>query len=241
MFKVVPDHAIVAADSKASRKCGMNGKRIVNYDKCKILTFDNQYVFAFSGYSARFSPRCETNRTLWNVNDITKALYRKSHVGTTEVFAHEWGDKMLAVLAEDAKIAPPLMNHGLILFGLFVGAAHGEMIGEMVTLRLGQDGHAHADYSTVPFGDNPNDAGYGDVVAEFMANKTPRAKLWHGQIDKLAPDDRIIAITKLVREFDTSGEVGGPIDSVRMTPYGVEWLSAKPKCGPQRTTKPKQH
>jgi hypothetical protein len=244
VFKVLPDHAVIAADSKTTRLCGQ--KTIVGYDVCKILTFENHYVFAAAGYTGRIVPDdCESGRKLWNVRDITKDVYRDGSVPTTDAFAHKWGDKMLEILREDSKISPPRSRNRLIVSGLFIGASNGNLVGEMVHIMQGQHGVVEAHYEQVPYGDRPNTAGFGAVVAEFMANTSQRAKLWHSQIDKLSLDDQIIALAKLVKAEDTSGEVGGPIDSVRMTPFGVQWISHKPMCGPRAAEKPegtpKQH
>jgi hypothetical protein len=69
------------------------------------------------------------------------------------------------------------------------------------------------------------------VINEFIANQTARAKTWHPRIDKLGPDDQIVALAKLEREFDKSGTIGGQIDSIRITTSGLKWLAVKKDCG----------
>jgi hypothetical protein len=110
---------------------------------------------------------------------------------------------------------------------------------EMVSFQLDRDGHARPQLFVIHPSDQPDDAGEDRVLIEFEDNKTPRAKLWHRRIDKLKPDDQIAALAKLVEDFEVSAGVGGPIDSVRITPFGVQWLSAKPECGPH-PTKPRK-
>jgi hypothetical protein len=55
VYRLSPDHAVIAGDSRTSRTCPPK-QEIVSDEKCKILAFDNKYVFAASGYEARFEP-----------------------------------------------------------------------------------------------------------------------------------------------------------------------------------------
>jgi hypothetical protein len=57
-----------------------------------------------------------------------------------------------------------------------------------------------------------------------------RAKIWHRRIDKVDLDAQIVALAKLEKDNDTSGTVGGPIDSIRLTPSGINWLAVKKQC-----------
>jgi hypothetical protein len=233
VFRVMHDHVIVAADSKATSS-GVEQKSEAVYNVCKILTFDNQYIFAYTGYSAR-RPFGKSASTSWNVRDITRRLYQQGSISSTDDFARKWAAKMKAVLVYDSKISPPSSHNGLVLFGLFVGVSNGNISTVAIQFELGQDGQIRTKHRQI--GSGLDAAGEADIFIEFQANKTRRANLWHSRIDKLGPDDQVIALAKLVRQFDTSGHVGGPIDSVRITPYGMQWLSVKPKCGPSPQAK----
>ncbi|MGA2345821.1 MAG: hypothetical protein ABSF93_07425 [Candidatus Sulfotelmatobacter sp.] len=238
VWRIFPDHAVIAADSKVSHTCPGVTNPIVGYDVCKILTFDDQYVFAATGYTGRFDP-CQSSRRLWDVRQLTTQLYQEGKISTTDDFARKWATKMNAVLSEDARISPPSHHNGLVLGGLFIGISKGQLSTEMVSFQLDRDGHARPQLFVIHPSDQPDDAGEDRVLIEFEDNKTPRAKLWHRRIDKLKPDDQIAALAKLVEDFEVSAGVGGPIDSVRITPFGVQWLSAKPECGPH-PTKPRK-
>jgi hypothetical protein len=72
--------------------------------------------------------------------------------------------------------------------------------------------------------------GQGAVILEFNAGQTERSKTWHHQLDKLDPDQRVVALAKLTEQFDSSGMVGGPIDSILLTKSGARWLYVKPDC-----------
>jgi hypothetical protein len=229
VFRLSPDHAVIAGDSRTVRMCPPK-QRIVSQDVCKVLAFENKYAFAAVGYTARFDP-CTSNHTLWNVRDITKKLYRDGNISSVDDFARKWGSKMHDVLIDDSKISPPSANgpNKVVLGGLFVGNVGHQVTAKMILFRLpGKDLQA----SVITF--NPstgfNDFGHADAIIEFEANQTARAKIWHRRLDKLGPDDQILALAKLQRDNDTSGTVGGKIDSVRITPSEINWLTVKKEC-----------
>jgi hypothetical protein len=230
VVRVLPDHAVVAADSKVIFPGP--GKPIPRYDICKILTFDNKYVFAAVGYTARYDPNhFRSGGTVWNVRDITKQLYQQGNVFGVDDFARQWAKKMLVVLSEDSKISAPLKSpDGIILVGFFISSSNGLTSGDVVVFRLKADGSIAARMTPAVASEQPQTAGDDDVILEFEANKTPRAKDWHSRIDKMESDDQIMALAKLEKQFDTSGAVGGPIDAVRITAKGIEWLDEKPSC-----------
>jgi hypothetical protein len=230
VFRLLSERAVIAADSKTNRRCPGVKNPIVCYGVCKILAFDNKYIFAASGYSGRFDS-CQSSHTLWNIRDITKNLYRDGRITGVDDFAQKWSAKMLSVLSEDAKISPPRTGpEGQIVIGIFMGVSEGKVTGRGVLFQFEADRHIHVYPHPLVASERPQDMGYDDPLLEFQANKTARAKVWHRRIDKLAPDDQIIALAKLDRDFDKSGEVGGQIDAIRITAKGVEWLAGKPAC-----------
>jgi hypothetical protein len=233
VFRALPDHAIVAADSKSVRTCPPNN-RIVVRDVCKILTFDNRFVFAASGYYGRHDP-CESNDTLWNVGDITKHLYQNDSISSVDDFATKWAKKMGSVLWDDSKISPPAMGpRGIILAAVFLGFSGSRIDARDVVLTPGKQGGVHADVGIIILNGERNFAGEGEVIEEFSASQSRRAKQWHARIDKLGPDEQIVALARLTKQFDTSGTVGGAIDAIRVTPLGIKWLLVKPECDIRR-------
>jgi len=203
---------------------------IVSENICKVLRFDDKYVFAASGYTARFDP-CSSSHTLWNVREITKGVYRDGNISSVDDFASKWGTKMKSVLDDDSKISPPSRGSGgTVVAGLFVGHFDLRMIAKVVFLRITNRG-LQVSIDDAPLNQKINAMGEDDVINEFLANNTDRAKIWHHRIDNLASDSQVAALAKLTAEFDPTRHVGGKIDSIRITPSGINWLSVKKQCG----------
>jgi hypothetical protein len=119
VYRLSSDHAVIAGDSRTSRTCPPKHE-IVSDEKCKILAFGNKYVFAASGYEAKFEP-CASDHTLWNVNEVTKGLYLDGDISSVDDFARKWRRKMADVLIQDSKISPiPRHGHGGSFLGLFL-------------------------------------------------------------------------------------------------------------------------
>jgi hypothetical protein len=204
--------------------------KIVSEDRCKILAFDSKYVFAASGYFGRFDP-CTSNHSSWNVREITESLYRDGDISSVDDFARKWRRKMADVLTQDSKISPlPRHGHGGLVLGvLFVGNSDHKVTAEMVIFQITNKALQSSLLILNP--DNKfQDIGVDDMLTEFDTDKTARAKVWHHRIDKLESDAQIAALAKLVRDNDTSGMVGGEIDSVRITPSEIKWLAVKKQC-----------
>jgi hypothetical protein len=224
-FRLTPERAIVAADSRTVLHGCSSG---VNDNVCKVATFDNKLVFAASGYSGRF--KCGSD-SAWNVRDITKKFYRQEGVPALDPFVTAWARMMANVLSEDSKISPPVSHGGIILGAVFILVdARGQVKADSVRFSPSSDGDIHVDIGHVIPNGGDNMMGQGAVILEFNAGQTERSKQWHRQIDKLDPDQRVVALAKLTEQFDSSGMVGGPIDSILLTKSGVRWLSVKPDC-----------
>ena len=69
VIRASPDHAVVAADSRASR-LDMRRGEIVDDHKCKLLSFGDRLVFVASGYDARFTR--DNSKLLWSTFDEAK-------------------------------------------------------------------------------------------------------------------------------------------------------------------------
>jgi hypothetical protein len=219
VFRITTDHAFVAADSLASRTCRPPLKPIIRKNTCKILAFDNKFLFVGVGYDARFDP-CQSDTPVWSVQQVAKDVFKKAGVSDTHDFASKWKRAMEEVFKQDAPAGTPL-------YGLFIGAESHKITGYYVIFR--PPGVIDA-FEEVPANGEHQYKGVGDVIREFDLEKTKRAKEWHQRIDKLSPDDQITALVKLAEEYDTSGTIGGDIDSVRLTTGGVKWLTVKKEC-----------
>jgi hypothetical protein len=162
---------------------------------------------------------------LWNVNEVTKSLYRDGNISGVEDFARKWGFRMFDVFTEDSKISQP--SNGIV--GIFVGNVDHQISAKMIMLRITEKGMQPTMYPLIP--DNKvSYFGYANRLIEFDANQTRRAKIWHRRLDQLDPDAQIVALAKLQRDNDDSGTVGGKIDSIRIDSSGVRWSAVKKEC-----------
>jgi len=225
VFRITPVEAIVAADSLS--RDTEKGATKKTHNVCKILVFDDKYIFTASGYSGR-----PYGRAQWNLHELTKEIYRTGSISGTHDFADKWTSKMQEILVRDSKISPPPLHRGnTILAAIFIGI-EGDMIDARARIfHRSQAGPPSVESLAVTPDGEDTAMGEGDIILEFKANQTARAKRWHKRIDMLTPEARMIALVKLVEDFNHSGGVGGEIDSVRISKLkGVEWLTRKRKC-----------
>jgi hypothetical protein len=165
------------------------------------------------------------------VRDVTKKFYHEKGVPALDEFVTAWATMMGNVLSEDSKISPPVSHGGIILGAVFILVdATGQVKADSVLFSPSSSGDIHVDIGHVTPNGSDSMMGRGAVILEFNAGKTERSKTWHQQIDKLDPDQRVVALAKLTEQFDSSGMVGGPIDSILLTRSGTRWLSVKPDC-----------
>ena len=226
MFRQTPERAVVAADSRTV----LNGcSAAINDNVCKVEAFDNKLVFAASGYTGRY--KCGSPGSAWNVRDLTRKFYQEKGVPALDEFVMAWARMMSDVLSEDSKISPPPSHGGTILGAVFILVDEkGQIKADSVRFSPLSGSDFHVDIGHVIPDGSVNVIGMGAVILEFNAGQTERSKQWHHQIDKLDPDQRVVALAKLTEQFDSSGIVGGPIDSILLTKSGARWLSVKPGC-----------
>jgi hypothetical protein len=225
VFRVTPVEAIVAADSLERET--YKGKTVKTHSVCKILVFDNKYIFAASGYSGR-----HFGRSPWDLSQITKEMYRTGNISSTGDFANLWTSKMHTILIRDYKIFPPPVHEGnTILSAIFIGIKGNEIDARSRIFHSENSGHPSLEAQVITANGEDTAMGEDNIILEFKANKTTRAGQWRERIDMLTPEVRMVALVKLVEEFNHSGGVGGNIDSVRIsTLKQVEWLTGKRKC-----------
>jgi hypothetical protein len=82
----------------------------------------------------------------------------------------------------------------------------------------------------LPLDGTPEGAGEADILVEFNANTTARAKQWHATMDGYSPERKIQALAQLIRQLDKTGHVGGNIDMAVLTDRGIRWVSTKKQC-----------
>jgi len=223
VFRFTTDEFIIAADSKVIAKFPTH-EAVVSQDVCKIFTFDNKYIFAAGGYLGRGN--------YWDIYDEMKILYRSGTIASISDFASKWAKKMQSILTEDAKVSsPPLGNGGVVLTALFAGIERGKIQTQAVQFEM-SNGKYQTPYMAPILPDGRYNAiGEITVFSELEAHQTQRARVWQKRIAALEPEKRVVAIAKLVRDYDLGGKVGGHIDSARITPFkGAEWMSVKPSC-----------
>src|SRR5580692_10841534 len=229
VYRVTAANVVIAPDSRA-----IIGKRhrvqILN-NVCKIKTFDHKYVFTSTGHAVGFD--CASNAKLWDVRDIAAQVYR-SGVSNADDFMQKWTERMQPLLEGAAKKCRVLTGPGgFVATALFVGGSDRELTARAVTVGFqgGGKGIFKATAQPIEVAGQPHAIGHFDVVKEFQGNQTPRAKHWHKRIDGLQPDAQIAALAQLAKKLDDTGEVGGPIDAIRITSgKPADWLSVKPDC-----------
>jgi len=138
---------------------------------------------------------------------------------------------MLYTLKQDAKISPPMQGDGgIVVRAIFLGFNEDRRLSED-EVWIWQTGTGLK--PEFKYGDRSGNIvvfGQPTVYEEFTASHSNRARQWHTQLDKLSLDKKVTALAELTRDFDTSKEVGGPIDTVKLTATGVHWATVKPQC-----------
>jgi hypothetical protein len=231
IFSLTQDKAIVAADSRES-----NGQGVVVTDQgCKLVALDNKAIFTFSG--TRFCEIKDPIRGNWDAQGAAISVYKNLASQTNRVrgndFIHAWDKEMLGHMNFrlcTSHIGP----HGEVLTGLFFdldASNRIEAYAEIVSLHGSQ---ITTDIQGLALDGLAMGSGWTDILDEFLATATPRAKAWHKRIDNYSPERRVQALGQLTREFDTSGSVGGNIDMASLTARGIEWVSTKKHCQQQQ-------
>ena len=116
------------------------------------------------------------------------------------------------------------------MVAIFVSSSKVGISADSVIIRFRPNGRLEASRGNLLANGQQSDMGNGAIIKEFNANQTKRAKVWHSKIDKLGADGEVSALAKLTEEINPSGDVGGPIDTVRVGLSGIKWLSVKSQC-----------
>lgn len=232
VLEVTPQFAAIATDSMNTRTCDPPQKPVVTYDVCKVLAFDNSYIFAASGTYDR-PESCTSTHTDWSVRTVATDLYKNGNVSGVYDFASKWAVKMVDIFTIEAK-RPPLPPRGLdggVSAAYFVGASQGRITAYLAIIRDPEGkGRYSLDVKEVIADGLINSIGSSGVVAEYLANKTKRSKLWHKNIDGLPPDKQVIEAVKLVERYGPKDKVGGEVDAVTMDSFSMEWKHRKKAC-----------
>jgi hypothetical protein len=215
VFTLSPREAVVAADSNLSDAAT---KRVVANDICKILVFDNKYIFAAAGYAGPFGNV--------HIDTVTKEVYRKGPIISSADFANRWISAVIPLLES---YPPHRESTDPTLSAVFIGIEHGQIVAHYVPIVM-VGGRVIPIKAMIPPQGVPFGMGHPFVANEFFENRTSRAKRWHKQIDGLALRGKTMAILNLTLKLDKTGTLGGAIDSVRATPSGISWLSLKKNC-----------
>ena len=233
ILSLTHDKAIVAADSRSLYGEGLG---IATDKTCKLLAFRDEAIFTFSGTRV-----CKDNdaklKMGWDAQEVASSVYKslasqKSRVGGSD-FIHAWDKEMLRRM-NFKFCAPHPGPHGEVLTGLFFDLDSSNNIEgyfDEVTLQ-----NSIVKTNIGPLAPNglPMGSGWTNILDEYLADKTPRAKSWHKKIDNYSSEQKIEALGQLTRKFDTSGHVGGNIDMAVLTARGIQWVSTKKECQVQQ-------
>ena len=131
---------------------------------------------------------------------------------------------------------------------LFAEFDHGSplMVSGDITYSIGTNGEVETFFLFHPWTTSPVAIHLGDyeLADELFSRQTPRAVAWANslQVRKDDPDGIAVRTIEAIRfsienhpAIDvgngmTLRPIGGPIDAVRLSPKGIEWLQRKPNC-----------
>ncbi len=235
--------AIIAADSRE-----IIGS-VPRDDACKIAVFDGVLIFARVGVG-RLAPPPGEGLPGWDAHDAAsdsfKAVLAKEGASAQADFvsatAVEWNRRALKFFQP---LMPAAMQWGVpqgselsLAKGLFVGregpvgvtAVEAIVSINMADLTLKSVTVPLKDYFVL---------GVDHVAMEFLKGPTKRSAELYNQwlptvAGKIPTEKLILYITQLVKwttQYDTSGTVGGPVDTAVLDPVGIRWTPhIKPNC-----------
>jgi hypothetical protein len=244
------DRIIIAADSRETLQSG--GYRD---NGCKISVFDNKTVFVSSGHrhmEVTLTGSPKQSPGVWDSHDVAarslKTAVSKSsgnQGGVIAAAAHEWEKNADRYFSSIMRIDPTAALNlgepvaGEISEGVFVGAdSGGHIIAIEVVVKTNRAGPTIETSSQILGSQSFNVMGANSVPLEFYHRSSARAiaeiKKWQGTlIGKDATERAVLTVTQLVKWsvlYDTSGEVGGDVDTVVFDPSGPRWVYKKKYC-----------
>ena len=216
-----PDSVVLAADSRGTFAGGGETTRNV----CKIRRVGDRF-FAVAGLSE------DPGRGFSAVNIVRRALQASDGVMNAATSAAEaMKDPLKHELTRLAAEDKGLLERSLrkLPSVIVIGADNGVRAAAGFHFETQGNNHSPEELNLRTLrcpGDCPN-----GVYTFFVGERSTidRYVAAHGRAFGMSPEDGAQFLVKLEIEAGTPG-VGGPIDAVRVSSSGAEWLSVKPEC-----------
>ena len=242
-----PDEIVVAADSRAVNAVGQSD------DSCKIAALGGELVFASSGKSALVSDQASL---AWDSHVVARNLFLRLSARRTKQpmpmrLALAWGkkveEKMQSEIRRDPKGILLGAEDNTLITALFAGFDHNAPFFVTGTVTYETEGGVptRARFSITGVKKSGSaELGKVEIAHELFGQHTERARQWFSNLQKemYVTDDGIaaaaISAVKMTIDHYPAVQlgnrmvkvVGGPIDAVKLTPQGIQWIQRKPNC-----------
>ena len=248
VFGYSKNKIVVAADSREKNDDGGYAD-----DQCKITALSNKLAFAANGMTGLWSETPIPYRPIeMHAHEEARHAFDSVRPGADDLvrkIAVLWGENVARIFKEAIKVSGPESvftdtKQGPFLFGYFAGVSPegGLVFYDENINRVGNDvsfdpiPKAFALTDTILYGSS----GMSDTTSELRQGKTEWAQMeatqWEREAATLPKDDRdVLKAVKWVQltldAHPNSHELGGPIDSLTITPDGgLRWNSQKKEC-----------
>jgi len=216
-----PDSVVLAADSRGTFAGGRETTRNV----CKIGRVGDRF-FAVGGLSE------DPGRGFSAVTIVSHAIQGRDGVMNAATSAAEAMKDLLKIeltrlAAEDKALLERSL--GKLPSVVVIGVDKGIPVAASFHFEIQRNNHWPAELNLRTLrcpGDCPN-----GLYTFFLGERSviDRYVVDHGRALGLSPEDGAQFLVKLEIDAGTPG-VGGPVDAVRVSSSGAEWLSVKPEC-----------
>jgi hypothetical protein len=241
---------VAAADSR-----GKSGPGQYQDHQCKIIALSDKLVFASNGMAdfEAVSSSHPPERIVLDVNKEAKRAFKSAISNSSGDFSGAallWARDVQRIFEHAIRVSGVRgvledLPDGSITQGYFFGvspkgdlAFYYESINRSGNSVLVDPPKSLPLYDVLVYGGN----GVTDTVKELREGKTTWARneaaRWERQSGTFPSDQR--AVLKAVRWVELtlaahpdSDEVGGAVDSLSVTPFGIHWHNRKPECHDQ--------
>jgi hypothetical protein len=229
----------VATDSRVQMVSAATGRIVNNDTYCKLFPIDGEFVFTGTGQHG--FPLSKTEK--FRADQVAIDLWDK---GPRNIlfsdFVKQWTDAARDAVSTSVEFlgASKFYEKGSanVLIGVFISRIGGRFsitVGN-VTGNSTSPPASHtssprlssvaADFYMIPYG------GHGYALEIFNGtSKEAVAKREEWERKKLNQEQIAIKLAELERDrLPPDGDIGGPIDAVRITPRTIEWIQKKDNC-----------
>jgi hypothetical protein len=228
------DKIVLAADGKETLTDTANGRETGM--KCKLAILEGQVVFAPVNRVGHMSSNPKFSWDSYSLaHDSAHETNLASATGVKDV-STIWANKAVAMHNRDSQrgvITSDYTGHDKIESAFFVGTEHGNLVAYGVAIKkaLANNPQAYTfEMTPVPIADGQIFwLGAGDIVTEFGAGQSDRAKGWKTEfnffdwsniLERLS--ERLVDLT--IEHSAEKHLVGRPIAVIEITTDGIHWI-----------------